>query len=111
MRTLICYSINMKKLELAAFLHALGVSAYVAVVVLIMRNAERIFGQVDNMLGPVTFLMLFVVSAAITGTLVLGKPVLYFLENKKAEAIKLFLYTVGWLFVLMVAALMIQAWI
>ncbi|MDD2758132.1 MAG: hypothetical protein PHD72_02010 [Patescibacteria group bacterium] len=99
----------MKNLQLAAFFNALGVSVYVAIVVLIMQNAERIFGKVDNLLGPVTLLMLFVVSAAITGALVLGKPVLYYLDNKKAEAVKLFLYTVGWLFVLVVAALMIQA--
>lgn len=99
----------MKNLELAAFINALGVSAYVAVVVTIMQNGERIFGKMNNMLGPVTLLLLFVVSAAITGALVLGKPVLYYLENKKADAVKLFLYTVGWLFVFTAASLMVQA--
>ena len=62
----------------------------------------------DNFLGPVAFLLLFVLSAAITGALILGRPVVLYLENRKLEAVKLFLYTVGWLFVTTLAALIAQ---
>lgn len=93
------------KLILLSFLNSLGVTAYISVVTLAMRNGEKIFGKVENnFLGPIAFLLLFVLSAAITGFLVIGRPVLLYLESRKPEAVKLFLYTIGWLFVLTVAA-------
>lgn len=87
----------MDKLIQRSFLNALGVTAYVAVIATIMQNGERIFGQVNQTLAPIAFLTLFVLSAAVTGSLVLGKPVLMYLDNQKSEAVKLFLYTLGWL--------------
>lgn len=90
----------MKNLKLSALLNALGTAVYIAIVALVMQNGERIFGKTDNMTGPIAILLLFVLSATITSALVLGKPILYYLENKKTEAVKLFFYTIGWLFVL-----------
>ncbi|MFA6993945.1 MAG: hypothetical protein WC268_05160 [Patescibacteria group bacterium] len=81
--------------------HSLGVGVYVSLVALLMQNGERIFGQMNNLLGPVAILMLFVLSAAVTGALVLGRPVLFYLDGHKAEAVKLFGFTLGWLFVLL----------
>jgi hypothetical protein len=43
-----------------------------------MQELCRIFGEMENTLGPVAFLLLFVVSPCVTGLLVLGRPV--FLE-------------------------------
>jgi hypothetical protein len=48
------------------------------------------------------FLLIFVFSAAISGALVLGKPILLYLENKKREAVELFVITLGWIFILLV---------
>jgi hypothetical protein len=50
-----------------AFLCALGEWAYIALVALLMSNAERFFANTpDNkFLAPVTFLLLFVLSAAV----------------------------------------------
>lgn len=87
------------KLILIGLINALSVTAYISIVSLIMRSGEKISGKMDNFFGPVAFLLLFVLSAAITGSLVLGRPVLLYLENRKPEAIKLFLYTIGWLFI------------
>ncbi len=88
----------MNKLVHRSFLNALGTVAYVAIVGTIMENAERVLGSVDNnMLAPVAFLTLFVLSAAVTASLVVGKPALMYLNGQKAEAVRLFLYTVGWL--------------
>ncbi|HTW96676.1 MAG TPA: hypothetical protein VMD74_03425, partial [Candidatus Methylomirabilis sp.] len=67
----------------------------------------KIFGEMKDLLGPITFLLLFVLSAAITGSLALGRPILLFLENRKVEAIKMFLYTIGWLFIITALALLI----
>jgi len=91
-----------------SFLSALGVEVYILGVSVIVRNGERIFGQMKGLLGPVTFLMLFVVSAALTGALVLGRPVILYFDNKKTEGIKLFIYTIGWMFVLTLLGLFIQ---
>ena len=86
-------------------LHAIGVAAYVALVALLPQHAERLFGGHEHkLMFPIMFLLLFVISAAITGTLVLGRPVLAYLDGRKSEAITIFLATIGWLLVLLMAA-------
>lgn len=96
------------KLVLIGFLNSIGVGVYVLAISLIIRNGERIFGQMNNFLGPAVFLLLFVLSASITGALVLGRPVWLYFENRKAEAIKLFSYTIVWLFVLTLVTFLVQ---
>lgn len=79
-------------------MNALGTVVYVTLVATFMQNGEKIFGKVeDNFFGPVVFLLLFVLSATITASLVLGKPLLMYLNGQKNEAVRLFFYTVGWL--------------
>jgi hypothetical protein len=85
--------------------NSLGTTVYVAIVALIIYNAEKIFGTMKNIIGPIAFLLLFVTSAAITGFLVLGQPIILYLDNQKREAIKLFVYTVVWLFIFTIIAL------
>lgn len=75
-------------------LHSLGVLAYVSLVVLFMSNAEKIFGKSDNFLTGIIVLLIFILSALITGSLVLGRPIMYYLDGKKNEAIKLLSYTI-----------------
>jgi len=88
------------KIILTSFLNALGVAIYVSLVSIMMRNGGRIFGEEDNnFLGPIAFLLMFIISAAITGSLVVGRPILLYIENRKAEAVKLFIFTIGWLFI------------
>lgn len=87
------------KLIFNGFLQAAGAAVYISVVSLIMNNGQKIFGKMDNVFGPVAFLLLFVLSATITGGLTLGQSGILFLENNKIEAIKLFLFTVGWLLI------------
>jgi hypothetical protein len=94
-----------KKLLRSSLRNALGTAVYVAIVALIIYNAQKIFGTMRNITGPISFLLLFVTSAAITGFLVLGQPVMLYVDNKKKDAIKLFILTVAWLFILTVIAL------
>ncbi len=71
-----------------------------------MTNGERLFGQTqDTILGPMAFLLLFVLSATIVGSLVLAKPAMLYFADQKSEAITLFSYTVGWLVVITIFAL------
>ncbi len=88
----------MNRLIKRAFYNALATVAYITIVVTLMTQVERFFSdKEDNFLMPVAFLLLFVTSAAITSGLVLGKPVLMYMDGNKKEAIQLFLYTLGWM--------------
>ncbi len=79
-----------------SFLNALGTIVYIVGIVLIMFNVVDKSAD-DTIYAPMLALMLLVLSAAVTGGLVLGRPVMLYLSDKKAEAVKLFVYTVGWL--------------
>jgi len=85
------------KYILRSFINALGTTVYVILVALFMFNGENLFDKTDNFLMPVFMLLLFILSASITGLLVLGKPVLMYLDNLKKEAVTLLLATIGWL--------------
>jgi hypothetical protein len=91
-----------------SFLNALATAIYISGLISLMFNAERLFGEVENMLVPIGMLMLFVLSASVTGGLVLGKPMFMYLNGQKAEGIKLFVYTIGWLAVLTVIVLLVS---
>lgn len=87
-----------KKITQYAVLHAIGTAVYISLVASVMSNAEAMFGKVDNTtLAPIGFLMLFVVSAAITGLLVFARPLAWYLDGKKKEGIKLAITTVAFL--------------
>jgi len=83
-----------KKLALYSLINSVGVLIYTAAIALILQNDERIFGKMQGLWGPVAFLMLFVLSATIVGALVLGRPIIFYLDGMKKEAVKLFIYTV-----------------
>ncbi len=85
-----------------SFLCAGGVVVYVIIISLIMQKGEEIFGQLNDFTGPVIFLLLFVFSALITGTLVFGPPIWYYLGGSKKEAWQQFFYNILWLFIIIV---------
>jgi len=91
-----------QKITWQSFLNAAGTVLYVGVVSWLMFNGESFLGKVNNFWGPLMILMLFVVSALITSTLVLGWPIFLYFEGKKKEAINLFFYTAGWLILITV---------
>lgn len=70
-----------------------------------MLNGEKYFESVNESIASIAFLTLFVLSAAVTGGLVLGKPVLMYLDNQKSDAIKLFIYTLCWLALAVIVSL------
>jgi hypothetical protein len=84
-------------LVVQSFFHALGVMAYIAGVAFIMSNSQNIFGKGDNMWTGVAILMIFVLSAAITGSLVFGRPVWLYLEGRKMDGVQFLACTLAWL--------------
>lgn len=87
------------------FLQALGVAAYCTAVGLLMFNIERFMDNKPNFFGPVSFLLLFSVSALVCGLLVFYNPYILFFEKKKKQAIDLVLYTTAWLFAFLIVFL------
>jgi hypothetical protein len=98
-----------KSLITQSFFLALGEGAYIALVALFMRNINKILGQGPEILAMAAFLILLVLSAALSGALILGKPALLYFDNKKKEALKLFAMTLGWMFVFLVIMLSVLA--
>ncbi len=94
-----------------AALNASGTALYVIFVSFFLFYAPQFFGEnkEDTVFIPIAMLLLFVLSAAITGFLVIGRPVLWYLDGKKKEAVSLFMTTVGFLFVITLVAFLVMA--
>jgi hypothetical protein len=93
-----------KKVVKLALFHAVGITAYISLVAALMFNGERFFGDEKSFLIPVAMLLLFVMSAAITGGLTFGRSLLWYLDGRKKEAVLLAIYIVGWLFIFTLCA-------
>ena len=67
-----------------ALLNAAGTAVYVIAVASFLFYAPKIFGRPDNSVFiPIAMLLLFVFSAALTGSLILGRPALWYLDGRK----------------------------
>lgn len=88
------------KLLFYALIQSLGVLIYITLIASLLSNGEKIFGQFPGMWGPVAMLLLFVLSALITGTLVLARPIHFYLNGLKKESFKLLFLNILILFLL-----------
>lgn len=100
-----------KKIIRQSFLFALGEGIYIALVAFLMSGTQKWFGQKPDpaIIAPIAFLLLFVISASVSGALILGKPVALYLEGKKKEAVQFFIFTLGWLVLLLIIMFVIIA--
>lgn len=99
----------MKKSDyfLKSFVNAAGVFVYVSAVAWLGFNNQRIFGRQADFLMPLFVLLLFVISASITGLLVLGKPIHLYLNGLKKEAFTLLFTTLAWLVLFLIALVVV----
>ena len=98
----------MHKIITRALLNSLGTAAYIILVVSFMFSLQIFSGeQEDIIIIPIAMLLLFVSSAAITGFLVFGKPIMLYMDGKKNEAILLLEYTIGILFLITIMVFII----
>lgn len=95
----------MKNLYKWSFVHSLGILVYIVMVASLMTNGNKWFGEKDNFVSPIAFLLLFTLSAIVVSLLGLGKPIMLYLDGKKKEAVILVSLTAGWLFVFTIIAL------
>jgi len=68
-------------------------------------GSELKLGQTKTIFAPIAMLMLLVFSAALTGALIFGRPILWYLEGKRTEALQLLMYTLAILFCITLVAL------
>ena len=84
-------------------INSFGTFVYILAIALFLNNANKLFGAgPDGVLTMVAMLLLLVLSATITGGLVLGRPAYMYFSGLKSEAVRLLIYTVACLFVIMI---------
>lgn len=93
-----------------ALANALWTVLYVILVATFMSNGEAIFGHRPGIIVPVCLLLLFVFSATVCGALFLGRPVTWYLDGKKSDAVRLFAYTLV-TFLVTAAIIFVLLWI
>lgn len=80
------------------FLQSLGLAAYCSLVATLIWRGETWFGRMGNLLGPILFLSLFVVSVIICALIAGAYPFIVFWDKKNTkEALKMVGYTAAWL--------------
>jgi hypothetical protein len=102
-----CYYKIMKIIK-NSFIDAGLAVIYIAAASLFMASQDKIIG--NETLSIMMMLLLLVISVAMMGILIFGKPVIWYLDGKKKEALELVGYTIGFLvFILAIAALTLNA--
>jgi len=95
-----------------ACINSLLTAIYIAFISSFLFYVPRYFDFVDKpdtVFAPIMMLMLFVFSAAVTSALVLGRPILWYLDGKKKEAISLFIHTLVIFFFIILFAFILLA--
>ena len=87
----------MKSTITRSLINSAATVIYILIVATIMTNAERIFDEMSSFLAPVVFLSLFTLSAFVVGTLILGKPIMLYMDGKKKEGVSLLLASIAWM--------------
>jgi hypothetical protein len=78
-----------------AFINALAASLYIVFIALVMFFGTKFTGPNDSIIAPMAVISLFTLSAAVMGYLFLYQPAQLYFDNKKKQAVSLFLQTVG----------------
>ena len=85
----------MDKIIKRAFIDSVGTTAYIILIVSFVFSLQVLAPEKDTIIIPIAMLLLFVTSAAITGFLVFGKPVMLYIDGEKRGAVLLLDYTIG----------------
>ena len=91
-----------------AVINSLGTAAYVVFVVsLIFSLGNKFSGGDETIFIPIAMLMLLVFSVAFVGSLIFGRPIIWYLNGKKKEALSLLFYTMGIFFAITLIAFLL----
>ncbi len=95
----------MKKIVKYAFINALGTALYIMAVVSLvffLSSQSWIDGENDTILTPIVILMLLVFSVALVGSLIFGRPAMWYVDGNKKDALMLLAWTLVIFFVILV---------
>lgn len=87
--------------------NSLGVLVYILLLVSFLNNAQKLLGKPPEILIAAVMLLTFVLSASVTGLLVLGRPIHLYFNGLKKEAFTLLFSTLACLFAFVVVILII----
>ncbi len=90
-----------------SFAQTAGLVLYLVGVSWFMQNGKNWFGGDDTLVGPIAILLLLVISASVSGLLVLGRPITLYLNGFKKSAWLSLGYTIGWLIIGLITLLII----
>ncbi len=83
--------------QFLAFLQASGLVVYLVLLSLFFHNViPELDDESSEFYAPIVMLLLFIISAVVTGTLVLGRASTLFWDKKYKKAFELLGWTVGW---------------
>lgn len=100
---------NRKTIIKYAFLHALGAAGYIALIAAFITSANKFLGQANNLLGIMAFLLTVVISVAVMGLVIFGRPGMWYLNGSKKEAVVLAFYTIGFLVLIALIVFLVLA--
>ncbi|MEK7493870.1 MAG: hypothetical protein AAB630_01800 [Patescibacteria group bacterium] len=91
-----------------ATINAVLTALYVSTISTFFFYIPKIFdnSKPDTVFAPIMMLSLLVFSVALVGALIFGRPMLWYLDGKKKEAISLFFYTLGAFLIITIIALL-----
>lgn len=83
-----------------AFMNSFFTAVYIIAISFFMNYIGSYIEKSNDVFGMISILMFFVISAAITGSLVLGRPILWYFSGKKKEGVYLIVFTLGILIII-----------
>jgi len=98
---------NNKQIIGYGLLNAVGAAVYIWLIALLLSNAGSALGPINGPLGATAFLLVFVISAAVMGIVIFGRPVLWYVSGRKEEAVHLLAATI--VFLIIIAAVVFAA--
>ncbi len=89
-----------------ALINAFATARYVIGVASLLFYAPHFAGSEEPVLIPIVVPLLVVFSALFTGCMMVGRPVLWYIEGKKKEALSLIVLTLAIFFIITALALL-----
>lgn len=76
-------------------INAFAALSYIVLVASVMFFGTKNLGPKDSIVAPIAMVSLFTLSAAVMGYVFCYQPAMLYFDNKKKQAVTLFLQTVG----------------
>lgn len=90
-----------------SFVFTLAAAIYIVLLGFFMNHANGWFGSADTVVSGTAAMILFTLSALVVGGLLIGKPLMLYLDGQKKEAVVMLFSSGAWLFLFFIIALFV----